>query len=213
MRKILLLLLVALMAPAQADDVFLGNKPFKGQVYGVGNEIRISLQDLARALDLKVEEDSGGWQLEGKAVPTTAEHGVVWVDLDDLPADLVRVVRNKELGTIDMFGVADKSSASTTGTWGGDGTLIFFGASWDPHTSDMRSTISQLEQSRLVDVIYVDVENMETPAYKKYDYLFEGDKVPYFVLLDGAGKKLHAFTGFQTYNEMLAILKRYLKTS
>jgi hypothetical protein len=110
-----------------------------------------------------------------------------------------------------MFKVEGSGSTTATGSWGGDGTLVFFGASWDPNTSDMQSTISQLEQSRVVDVVYVDVENMETPAYKEFDYLFEGNKVPYFVLLDSEQRKLTSFTGFQTYSEMLAILKKHLK--
>jgi hypothetical protein len=215
MRKffLLALLLVSLFSSARADDVFLGNKPFKGQVYGVGSDIRVSLQDLAGALGVTAEQTSQGWQLAGKPVKVVEDHGAVWIGLDDIPPELVRVVRNKEFGTIDMFKVAggQSTSAPVKGSWGGDGVLVFFGASWDPHTAEMRNTISQLEQSRVVDVAYVDVENMETPAYKEYAYLFEGNKVPYFVLLDGEGRKLHSFTGFQTYSEMLAILKKHLK--
>ena len=215
MKKLLLTLLLLLnLAPLAgwADDIFISNKPFKGQSYGVGTEIRFSVLDLAKALNLTTSESAEGWLLDGRQVKTTKEHDVIWISLADLPPELVRVVRNKEFGTIDLYRV-EGASAPTQGTWGGDGTLVIFGASWCPTTASMRPTISEIERSQIVRVVYVDVEAMDSSSYQEFDYLFAGDKIPYFVLLDGHGTKIHSFMGFQTYSDMLAILKKHIKKS
>lgn len=192
-----------------ADDVFVGNKPFKGQTYGVGTEVRFALADLAQALNYEAIQKPDGWYLGPMKVEVSENQGVMWIDLEDLPAELVRVVRNKDFGSIDLYRVETKGAAQTT--WGGDSTLIVFGANWCPTTAAMRSTVAEIESSKMVHVVYVDVENMQSPAYQEYDYLFEGNKVPYFVILDDKGKKLHSFTGFHTYTEMRSTLDRYAR--
>jgi thiol-disulfide isomerase/thioredoxin len=214
MRNFLLISIVmlGLTSWAWADDVFVSNKPFKGQIYGVGSEIRFSLLDLAKALDFRAEETSKGWLLGALPVKVVQEHGVVWIDIDDLPPEMVRVVRNKDFGTVDIYRVEGAQSASSDASWGGEGTLVVFGASWCPTTADMRPTVSEIEQSQIVHVVYVDVEAVESPAYQEFDYLFEGDKIPYFVLLGPDGNKLHSFMGFHTYSEMLATLGKYIQT-
>lgn len=210
-RALLAALLLFLVAPsAWGDEIFVGNKPFKGQSYGVGADVLFSLADLAKALDLPAHSTPDGWFLGPSKVQIHEEHGVVWIKLDDLPTDLVRVVRNKEFGTIDLYKVEGAAAASSGGSWPG-GALIFFGASWDPHTQSMMTTMDEIERSKIVQVVYVDVEDMESPAYQEFDYLFEGDKIPYFVILDESGRKVHSFFGFQTYAEMLATLKAHVK--
>jgi hypothetical protein len=213
MRKVLLscltaiLTLLFLVSPALADDVFVSNKAFKGRIYGVGSDIRFSLIDLGQALDLPTRQTPEGWLMANHKVNTSEEHGVVWVGLDDLPTELVRVVRNREFGTIDIYR-ADGSG--TAEHWGGDGTLVFFGASWCPTTSAMRATMDEIDRSKVIHVVYVDVEDMKSASYREYAYLFAGDKIPFYVLLDSQGKRLHSFFGFQSYSDMLAVLRKHL---
>lgn len=214
MRNLLLSgLLVLMFSPLAgwADNVFISNKPYKGQLYGVGNDIRFPIEEIARALGLRVDQTPEGWFLAGSRINTTEELGVVWVRLDALPNDRVRVVRNKEFNTVDLYRVGSKGDFQPK-TWGGEATLVFFGASWDPHTSSMLSTISELERSQSVRVVYVDVENNRSASFREFAYLFEGDKIPFFVLLDGDGVKLHSFFGHQTYNGLMSILGRHLWT-
>lgn len=212
MRQLLLTALLVLLAipAAWADEIFVGNKPFEGRSYGVGEEVRFSLLDLAKALELPANSTPEGWFLGSSKVEIHEEHGVVWVSLDDLPSDLIRVVRNKDFGTVDLYRVETQAASGPGSSWSG-GALIFFGASWDPHTQSMMPTIDEIERSKMVQVVYVDVEDMESESYKEFDYLFEGDKIPYFVILDEKGRKVHSFFGFQTYSEMLATLKKYVK--
>jgi hypothetical protein len=212
MRRFLLALVLFCLAPlaARADDVFIGNKPFQGQVYGVGNDIRFSLLDLGQALGLPVRQTPEGWLMNGRKVRVSEDHGVVWIALDELSSDEVRVVRNKEFGTIDLYRL-EEETASGKKQWGGDGVLVFFGASWDSQTRDMRTTMTEIERSQVVRVVYVDVEDMDSPAYKDFDHLFQGQGLPYFVLLDSSGRRVHSFRGFRTYSDLLATLKQHIK--
>ena len=210
-RFLLATLLLLFIAPsAWADDIFVANKPYKGQIYGIGADVRFSLDDLAKALSIPVNQTPEGWFLGSRKVEVHEEHGVVWVSLDDLPTDLIRVVRNKEFATIDIYRVEGASTDPAQESWAGGG-LIFYGANWDPHTKSMLSTIAEIEKSKIVQVFYVDVEDSSSPAYRQFAYLFEGNKIPFFVVLDHTGRKVHSFYGFQTYNQMLNILRQYVK--
>lgn len=210
-RLLLSTLLLFLLMPTAgwADNIFISNKPYKGQLYGVGNDIRFPIQEIAKALEIRVGQTSEGWFLGGSKVNVIEELGVTWIKLDELPANRVKVVRNMDFGTIDLYRIGDKE-ASNHGSWGGEGTLVFFGASWDPHSSSMLSTISELERSQVVRVVYVDIEDSRSPAFRNYAYLFEGDKIPYFVLLNGDGVKIHSFFGFQTYSGLMSIINRHI---
>ena len=213
MRKLHFLALIWLLlmpSTVWADEVFVGNKPFEGRVYGLGKDIRFSLVDLGQALGLAVDQTAEGWFLDGARVVTRQEQGVVWVSLGDLPSESVRVVENRALGTIDVYR-AEKRQTADRGQWGGDGTMVVFGANWCPVTAKMRQTISEIERSQTVQVVYVDVEDLASPSNRQFAYLFEGDKIPFFVLLDSKGRKLRSFMGIQTYSEMLDILEQSFK--
>lgn len=207
----LLLLTFVFPLAAGADEVFVSNKPFTGQMYGLGDDIRFSIKDLADSLEVQAVQTPEGWFFHGVAVPTTDEQGVVWVSLADLPPKVVRVVRNREFKSLDIYRSKDAGKAGQTGDWGGAGTLVFFGASWCPTCKAMKPTMAQFEQSRRVRVAYVDVEETASAAFKDFAFLFEGDKIPFFVLLDGSGRKVDSFFGFQTYSDMLSRVEEHLK--
>lgn len=213
MKRFLLagLMAATLAVPVWADNVFVANKPFKGQVYGVGQELRFSLEDLGKALSARVVETPEGWFLAGQQVKVSKSQGVVWIDIDDLPTSVVKVVRNTQMKTLDLYSVAGSSVTPSQDNWGGSGTLVFFGASWDPLTQQMLGTVKELERSKMVNVVFIDVESEGDSTPTEYDGLFKGDSVPYFVLLDGKGEPKHSFVGFHSYTETLAILKRYLR--
>lgn len=213
MRKlaVLALCLLALSwSPATAEGVFVSNQPFKGRVFGLGQDVRVGLEDLAKALGMSLQQVEGAWQMEGRPLETLEEHGLVWVRLDRLPKDLVRVVRHVDFGTIDLYRVENPGASSSQ--WGGAGTLVVFTTNWCPTTQAMRGTLSELERSQVLHVAYVDVEAPAGAVNAEYDHLFEGDKIPYFVLLDRRGTRVHAFVGFHTYTEMLSTIRKHLKT-
>lgn len=203
-----LALLLILALPAVADDVFVGNKPYKGATVGSGDGTRFVLQELAEALDVYAEKAESGWTIAGKPVKTTEEEGAIWVALSDLPAELFEVVVSKELGTIDLF-LKREVMGEVEKTWSGDGTLVVFYASWSEACTDMDRTFMTLYQSPIIDLQIVDVDFPKEEAYKKYTRrYFEGDRLPYFVVLDSRGRKIHSFDSFHTYTALLEELKK-----
>lgn len=210
MKRILLLLAVfsVLATAAASEQIFVANRPFKGRVVGVGSEIKISLADLAKAMSLRAEQSSAGWTIGGYKIPVSEEDGIVWVRLEQLPSELVRVVVNKEFKTIDLYRAAGEGSDK--GVWGGEGILVVFGTSWCPATKAMQPTLEDLSKSPVVGVVQVDLEAPKSPNFRDYVGYFEGDKVPYYVILDSSGRKLHSFFGFMTYQEMVNTLEKYL---
>lgn len=210
-RRLLILsivFIVGLSSVASADQIYVSNKAFKGRVFGVGSEIRLALPDLAKALNYRVEHNDVGWMLSGRPISVTEESQVVWVRLEDLPKDLVRVVLNKDFRTIDLYRVMDDGPLEAA--WGGEGTLLVFGTSWCPATKSMKSVLSNLESSNVVHVVDIDIEAPKSMNFRDYIGYFEGNKVPFFVLLDNTGNPLHSFFGAVTYQELMATLQKYL---
>ncbi len=205
------LLCWALLSPAFADNLFVGNRPYKGKVYGVGDDLKFSLQDLGKALGVTVMETSEGWFLGGQLVQVSLEQGVTWIDLKSLPTSVVKVVRNKQMGTLDIYRAEGNADGSLTGSWGRAGTLVLFGAQRDSLTQQMLSTVKELDSSKLVHVVFVDVEDERKSAYTEYDYLFQGNRVPYVVLLGSDGAKRHSFVGVYSKDELRYLIQRYLR--
>lgn len=83
MKKYLLVAVALLSFTASADQLFIRNRPFKGNVTGVGknlNLIRIELPGLVEAAGCKLTEVSGNWVVhreeETAALPESAAEGV-----------------------------------------------------------------------------------------------------------------------------------------
>jgi thiol-disulfide isomerase/thioredoxin len=199
--------LVLLALQASASDVYISNSPFKGKTLGVGSEMRLGLLDVGEALNLAVKETDGQWSIGGFDVETTSEEGVVLISIQDLPTEVVRVVISEELQTVDIYKVQmlDEQPAAT---WAGEGTLVLFYADWSPPCQAMESTIIYFIKSQTLDVELLNIDKPQDRVYRSRVRLFEGDVIPYFVVLDKRGRKLHSFAGFRTYNEMTEELKK-----
>lgn len=115
------LLALALGATAvQADEVYLGNKPFKGPVAGAGADTYVGAEALATQLGLPVKQAegvlvvgegavpagtaAGSVVVNGKVVPSKAgKDGAPMVHLKSVADALGAVMRvNKEMGTVDV---------------------------------------------------------------------------------------------------------------
>jgi len=204
--RTLLFMLLLLALPALANNVFVGNKVYEGEVYGTSDDVRFILSELAEALTLEYQETEGGWTLGGMPIPTLVEQNKVWVSLDSLPAELVRVVRNSELNTIDLY-LMEAMEDGPSGSWGNGGTLVFYYADWSEPCRAMEQTMAHVRQSRSFTVEFLNVDYPDTPVYRKYAKRFEGDRIPFYLLLDKKGRKIDAFSGFLTYGELLEKLK------
>ena len=202
----LLLMLLLLALPALANNVFVGNKPYEGEVYGTSSDVRFVLSELAEALSVEYEETESGWTLGGVSVPTLVDKDKVWVELDRLPEGLIRVVRNASLNTIDLY-LMETVEDGPDGSWASGGTLVFFYADWSEACRAMEQTMAHIAQSRSLKVEFLNVDNPDSSVYKRYARRFEGDKIPFYLLLDTRGRKIDAFSGFLTYGELLDKLK------
>ncbi len=72
-----ILLILALQAPARAEEVFVGNRPFQGAVSGAGVEPYVDAGALARALGLEFRQAAGLWQAGSQAAPEGTRAGSV----------------------------------------------------------------------------------------------------------------------------------------
>lgn len=140
--SLLLALIVSLTGFAVAEDVYVKNKPFKGEVVGHGMDTELSLPDLAEALGLEAVSENGLWQLGEAVLPGRTIDGTVFVTLKDLKSAGFKVMHSPELGTIDISQGRKKVASSTTAprrkpvanntnqSWGSGPTLVYFGANW-----------------------------------------------------------------------------------
>ncbi len=72
-----MLLVLALEAPARAEEVYVGNRPFQGAISGAGVETYVDAATLARALGLEFRQAAGLWQAGAQAAPEGTRAGSV----------------------------------------------------------------------------------------------------------------------------------------
>ncbi|MCE7870080.1 hypothetical protein DYH09_06845 [bacterium CPR1] len=136
---LLVLLLLALLGPAQADSIelFVRNRPFEGPVRTVGSELYAPLDDLLRALGCSWEQDEAAISIrlggngsnprlveslpiffEGRQIDPRG--GMVQGRLYVSVSELARAVNsdyrlNRQLGTADFYAPTAPPGASTAG--------------------------------------------------------------------------------------------------
>lgn len=201
----LLALLLAL--PAMASDVFVSNNVFGGPVAGAGSELSLGLEELARSLGFETTQLEDRWTLEGFDIKVREDStGTVWIDLKDLPKELVKIVYSQELNTVDIYR-REVVSSGFDEEWAGEGTLVFFYGDFSLACRAMYPTIMALKQSPTLDVKLLDVEVPKDKVFRKYSRHFEGNKIPYIVIFDDRGRKLRSFAGFRNYPDVISELK------
>lgn len=221
LKKLLLscLLLATTAGSAWADKLYVRNRPYEGYVIGTLDNlsaVEVDARDFARALGYDLDEVDGNWVFRphgSKETPalTVGAHKLYagasevayrldadrkLVKLADLAQALGgRVMRHTELGTID-FDVIQGHKAET----GFDPKkfhLIYYGADWAPAAKMFKPVVVEFDLKQLVPVIYVDCMQPRAPVYKNFIRYFNGDKIPYVVLLGPNGKVVKTWTGYQ----------------
>lgn len=132
------LLLLVLSLPSLADEIYIRNRAFKGEVITNGSSIEIELEAAAKALKAELKKDGDSWTLDGDAIPARLVEGKNFVALDALSEIGYKVVKNSSLGTIDVHqksvaSDAAKKPASEAGSWSkvsDKPTIVYFGADW-----------------------------------------------------------------------------------
>ncbi|MBI3930366.1 MAG: hypothetical protein HY319_32820 [Armatimonadetes bacterium] len=121
-RLLLVFILLGAPAHAQAWEVFVNNKPFKGQVIGGPSDLLLQAEPLDQMLELDLAIDENGVSLDGQVVPSETREGAVFVNarkLTELSGG--RLVVNKELSSIDVYILGSKK----TGAQGGEGANTY----------------------------------------------------------------------------------------
>ncbi|MBN9416235.1 MAG: hypothetical protein J0I12_12405 [Candidatus Eremiobacteraeota bacterium] len=220
MKKLLVsCLLLASASAAWADRLYVRNRPFEGYVIGTLDNLsalEVDARDFARALGYNLDEVDGNWVLRSpndKSAPalTAGAHKLYagghelayradvdrkLVKLADLAQALGgRVVRHSELGTVDFDLI--NGYKEEIGFDPKQFHLIYYGADWAPAAKLFKPVVVEFDLKKLVPVIYVDCMQPRSPVYKNFIRYFNGDKIPYVVLLGPNGKVAKTWTGYQ----------------
>ena len=212
-----LIWLLLLSSAAFADKLYVRNKIYEGYLTGSVRDmssLEVDVQELSQALSYTLDEVDGNWLMRVKTdedVPDMVSHGkklyvgtteVAYrvdgnrklIHLADVASALGgRLVRHAEVGTID-FNLIPKAQV------GFDPKkyhLLFYGADWAPASKLFKPVVVQVDLREILPVIYIDCTQPRSANYKNFIRYFNGDKIPYTVLLAPKGKVLKTWTGYQ----------------
>lgn len=212
-------LLLATISTAWADKLYVRNRPYNGYVIGTLDNLsalEVDARDMAKALGYDLDEVEGNWLFRPQGAKTApaltagahkmfvGNHEVAYrVDADrkliklaDLAEALGgRVLRHPELGTVDFDLV--KGQTEEIGFDASKYHLIYYGADWAPAAKLFKPVVVEFDLKQIVPVIYVDCMQPRAPIYKTFIRYFNGDKIPYVVLLGPKGKVVKTWTGYQ----------------
>lgn len=221
MKKLLVscLLLAGLGSAARADKLYVRNRAYEGYVIGTLanlSAVEVDARDMSRALGYNLDEVEGNWVIRpqgskstpnlnpgarklyagGKEIHYRADGDRKLVILAELASALGgRVLRHPELGTIDFDVVSQQKEE--VGFDPKQYHLLFYGADWAPASKLFKPVVVEVDLRKLVRVIYIDCTQPRSPNYKNFIRYFNGDKIPYTVLLGPKGKVLKTWTGYQ----------------
>lgn len=213
------LLLFTLGSSAWADRLFVRNRPFNGYTLGTANpaSIEVDLGDLCKALEVKLEEVEGRWvvrrnsqdplpkfdstpgslYVQGHRVAYRVDSGHRLVKLSEFSQAIGgKLSRHPEAGTIDLnLGVA---KVNTAGDYKIDKhRLVYYGADWAPACKMFLPVVAEFDRKGIVPVAYVDCKQPRSANYRNFIRYFNGNKIPYAVLLSPENRVVKTWTGYQ----------------
>lgn len=216
-----LTLLVLLACSAWADRLFVRNKPFQGYVLGTAQDVpglEIDVADLCRSLGFNLEVVQGNWVVQqdlndpipkvtpgahrlwvsGKEFPYRTESGRNLVRLGSFAETIGAVLKhNRELGIIDLNLGSRKAADRPQGPDLRTHRVLYFGADWAPASKLFLPVMEEFERKHLMPVIFIDCTQPRSPNYKNNIQFFQGNAIPYTVLVSPAGKVVKTWTGYQ----------------
>ena len=238
MRNLILtaLFCTQLLLIANADQLYIRNRPFKGEVARQSGKTWVEIKALSEALGLKLEGDpQQGYQLaaegetsppgEGKAVihgtevPTTTGSSGLLVALEDAcPLLGARLVPNKAMGTLDvsLAPAANSTTASSSSSLLGNSayTLVEYGVPGQPLTDYVKPFFATA-RGEFKNVEYRFCNAWNDGDLKRYSRYIGPDKAyPAAYLLDREGKVLLQLRGNHVIeNELLKNLRKLVNVN
>lgn len=228
-------LAASVLSPAGADRLYVRNRPYKGVLVGSAanlTSLRADVASLTEALGYQLSEVEGNWVVRrnaqepvpedlvkgggklyvlGQPLPVQREDGHHMVQLSAF-AEVVgaRVRRHPELGTIDLDLVADPTRQGSAVIPGAH-HLIFYGADFAPASKLYKPVIQEFDRKHIVPVIFVDCTQPRSVNYRNYIRHFQGNLLPYTVLLSPKGKVVKSWTGYQDLGPLTTEIQKLLK--
>ena len=129
----LIFCLIFLGVSAFAEEIWITNKPFSGQVVKDGGQTWVELAPFAKALKVGSAVEAGQATIDGKPVPSQLRGEAVMVPLKEAATAAGAILRdNKSMGIVDVFkGVEEQdpstlaaASAQDNAATGGDGKVL-----------------------------------------------------------------------------------------
>lgn len=220
MKKLLVsCFILACCSGAWADKLYVRNRPYQGYVIGTLDNLsalEVDARDMAKALGYDLDEVDGNWVIRpggNKTNPNGLTHGAqkLYAGEREIPyrvdvdrklvklADLAeaigaRVLRHRELGTIDFDVMREQLEVGYDPK---QFHLIYYGADWAPAAKLFKPVVVEFDLKQIVPVVYVDCTQPRSATYKNFIRYFNGDKIPYVVLLGPNGKVVKTWTGYQ----------------
>lgn len=118
-RRIATLLITLVLAmSASAQDLYVSNRPFKGEVVKAGNSLQVEVEPLLQALKLNAKVEGGAVKVGDKSVTVTqSPSGKNMVSLAEFAAAANLTVRkNADFGHTDVYA----NTTAPAGSWGND---------------------------------------------------------------------------------------------
>ncbi|MGE0493351.1 MAG: TlpA family protein disulfide reductase [Vulcanimicrobiota bacterium] len=75
----------------------------------------------------------------------------------------------------------------------------------------MKPALAQFESDNLVKVVDLNMDQRNTPDFKKYGKYFQGRSIPFTVFVDADGKAVHKITGMASHSDLVKAAQKYLK--
>ncbi len=112
---VLCLLLTGGVTPATAQDLYVSNRPFKGEVSKAGSGLMVEIEPLAKALKLDISVVGSEVKIKDRSIPVTVSpNGKNLVVLEQFAAAAGLTVRkNPDFGHIDVYA----NTAAPSGDW------------------------------------------------------------------------------------------------
>lgn len=224
------LLLAVLTTSAQAEELYIRNRLFKGQVANSGGQRWLELKPLAKAMKWTlVGDEQSGYALSsdgsaeapgaGKVTVAgtevaTRNDGVMMVSLDEIaPLVGAKVVVNKELGTVDVALVKRKDSMTGADRIGmASYTLLEFAYPEEKRCQDVKATVLKARQ-RFKNMQYIYVDMNKLGASKPYMKFNTKKQFPVTTLVNANGEILSELAGTHIIQDLLLPeLRKFIKS-
>ncbi len=75
----------------------------------------------------------------------------------------------------------------------------------------MKPGLARFGSTQPVNLVEVDMDNKNSPNFKKYGSKFEGRSIPFTIVLDNRGRTLHKMSGYRSYEQLVNEVGKFMR--